>query len=1408
MAADGVGHHRRRSSGGRIRRVDMMAHLLATVIVAASACATLFLPYVQAAVAGGAPRRAAADADLSPPSDIVVDSAVHVASSEGRKAQEQQQDNIMKNATSESAAPTEDKAYKICTVLGGLDVTRLVSSSTRSFFGGAIDDVELVREFVSEAAGAGSTSNPDLGGLVDLDASLAATLDWEAREFPPGTTTVEAGLGYCDDRPDRRIERYVGTGPNSPLVGAKVDDMAILDSVSFLFPWIVDRRSREDKWHLDHQNGRTEGPAKVPFLFDSLYTAAWIGTHGEAWAYYPPLRVYGHPLGFGDVLGPAYDSHEEAFVRPNLPQNNPTREAFFTDPYPDTAVPGLSLITALAPIYFTGTFRDNVYDDTYLASTGVDIAVSSVSSLLDVLEDRLTDHSFGMLVDVDAFNTIVLSQSVVERVYPPRTGFEESRVEYSLTDGSIVQDRRNQTYLVSDTILQPLTELTNADWVGLNEEVKLLLPGERGYSVLDLTLTGDDGPTEFYVMYERWEHIADWVLLVLAPVAEVENAVRVEIEAKGKDKAVSGENSAVPDNEEEEAGSSSPSIALEGRHGGLPVSSAVLLSNTGTLDVTVTPRPLPSWIVLENDDISEIPLPLPAGQTLVLKFQATTDELDLGTTSAMLSFLIQDDHYPDCFHSQDVGMKVQMRVVPLTCEDGKVDDGSGVCSCPEGTVGSRCVSNGTVAAAVIIPLALLGMIGLFIHTDRKRKQADSIWAVKPEELKFDDPPEIAGRGTFGLVLLAEYRGTKVAVKRVIPPKVKTGGKGSDDYKRNGGDGGGDKSVDIISKRRNPLLGSGDQKGILEELARPSDDSGSSLIVNGSAPRPRSGMVRRLSNERMPRRMSNDGLFNFDNDSSILEEAAQDVDAMESGSISRARISGSMESGSVSKARMSGSMESGIISRKILSGSGSKLSLAAVAPQSQEKTWTWWNKHVVKRDEYSKLKADFIHEMRQLSKLRHPCIVQIMGAVISPRQEPMLVMEFMDHGSLYDLLHNETMNIEGELVLPILRDIVQGIRFLHAATPAVIHGDLKAQNVLVDIKLRAKVSDFGLSQKKKVGATGTPLWMAPELLRGESGNTAASDVYSFGMILYEVYSREDPYKGENHWEVLKLICDPAVRKRPPIPKGMPPAAASLMSDCLLAEPESRPTCTELDNRLRRLDVANVEPGRAAASYQERKSSQLLLEVFPAHIAAALQEGRKVEPEHHDCVSVFFSDIVGFTSITASITMLKVSDMLDRLYLAFDELSRKHDVFKIETIGDAWVGVTNLSRAHPNDHVKRIAEFAIDAVKAASETMIDPEEPERGCLQIRVGFHSGPVLSNVVGSRNPRYCLFGDTMNTAARMESNSLPGRIHCSDRAAALLKDQAPNLSILRRGTISVKGKGEMETSWVTEAADKSDSIR
>lgn len=134
-------------------------------------------------------------------------------------------------------------------------------------------------------------------------------------------------------------------------------------------------------------------------------------------------------------------------------------------------------------------------------------------------------------------------------------------------------------------------------------------------------------------------------------------------------------------------------------------------------------------------------------------------------------------------------------------------------------------------------------------------------------------------------------------------------------------------------------------------------------------------------------------------------------------------------------------------------------------------------------------------------------------------------------------------------------MTSGLRFLHAVDPQVIHGDLKvnilllqcaritwnflsrradnltslfyvqAQNILVDSHFRAKVADFGLTQKRRLGAAGTPYWTAPEVLRGDTKNTAESDVYSFGIILYELYSRKNPYDGEQFEDVLKGVCDP-------------------------------------------------------------------------------------------------------------------------------------------------------------------------------------------------------------------------------------------------------------------------------------------
>ena len=128
----------------------------------------------------------------------------------------------------------------------------------------------------------------------------------------------------------------------------------------------------------------------------------------------------------------------------------------------------------------------------------------------------------------------------------------------------------------------------------------------------------------------------------------------------------------------------------------------------------------------------------------------------------------------------------------------------------------------------------------------------------------------------------------------------------------------------------------------------------------------------------------------------------------------------------------------------------------------------------------------------------------------------------------------------------------------------------------------------------------------------------------------------------------------------------------------------------------------------------------------------------------------------------------------------------------------MAVTNLLEPQ-NDHVKRIAAFAIDAVAAANDTLVDTDQPGRGTISVRAGFHCGPCCANVLGNLNPRFCLFGDVVNCSSRIESTSKPNKIQCSQRAALLLEEQWPEVNVTKRGVVNIKGKGEMVCFWVNE---------
>jgi class 3 adenylate cyclase len=218
--------------------------------------------------------------------------------------------------------------------------------------------------------------------------------------------------------------------------------------------------------------------------------------------------------------------------------------------------------------------------------------------------------------------------------------------------------------------------------------------------------------------------------------------------------------------------------------------------------------------------------------------------------------------------------------------------------------------------------------------------------------------------------------------------------------------------------------------------------------------------------------------------------------------------------------------------------------------------------------------------------------------------------------------------------------------------------------------------------------------------------------------------------------------------------------------------------------RALDRAN----RLLLAERER-SEGLLLNVLPAPIAARLKQGDEVIADRFPEVTVLFADLVDFTRRSQATTPEKVVQVLDDLFTAFDRLAERLGLEKIKTIGDAYMVVGGLPEPRP-DHAQAVAEMAL-ALREEADRHLDPAGRP---LQVRIGIDSGPVVAGVIGTAKFSYDLWGDTVNTASRMESTGTAGCIQVTDRTYRRLRG---SYRFERRGAVPVKGKGELVTWYL-----------
>ncbi|KAI1702239.1 adenylate and guanylate cyclase catalytic domain-containing protein [Ditylenchus destructor] len=473
------------------------------------------------------------------------------------------------------------------------------------------------------------------------------------------------------------------------------------------------------------------------------------------------------------------------------------------------------------------------------------------------------------------------------------------------------------------------------------------------------------------------------------------------------------------------------------------------------------------------------------------------------------------------------------------------------------------------------------------------------------------------------------------------------------------------------------------------------------------------------------------------------------------------------------------------------------------------------------------------QLRYMRQLDHSSLNKFLGLCHNSVQY-LSLWAYCERGTLSEVIEQYATNLDGFILTAMIRDICQGISAIHNS-PVLgnCHGSLTSNCIVVNDRWQVRVQYYGLSCLKAASIPDDNsrmhilktilcgnlllefgnLWTAPEILRDRSlaGKTQKGDIYSFAIICSEIITRKSAWNLEETGEGEDQIV-----YRP-----------HLIRDCWNEDPDSRPDINTIRNALKAMlatkgtnlmdyiftlleknasELSLIVDERTGELIQEKKKADILLyRLLPRLesvtvyslsglnfrlVADRMKLGQTVAPELYESVTVFFSDVV--------------VNLLNDLYTTFDSIIEQHNVYKVETIGDGLHCVSGLPIRNGNEHVQEICGMAFGFLRCLKTFKVAHLPDYR--INIRVGIHTGPCVAGVVGLTAPRYCVFGDTVNLAARMESSSKPGRIHISAETNRYLAENYKNVGFKTesRGEVLIKGAGAAETFWLIPPEESS----